>query len=374
MRRASIKTTTRCMSSSDKYRNYLEGWVGSKPATTATASVNSTGPKHLSAVNTAPLLLTGSSYLMPTLRLDRRDDPASLKIRLDHVLSSHLSGIQSMLRGKPSRTVGLQWSVPIVLDLSALVPDGSHHYTKPEPGLLKGVVNTLRDFGIIVVGVYNTPQELEREAIRHLGLPQFVSRGGGAASATVKVRLEDVIHMILMKREDSVDMDMECSVNDVEEFMDSQQTAETSTSEELDNVSIVASAVEMQSEEPVPESQLQLPHNSFVYYGSVRSGQQVAADKGQALVIIGSVNSGGEVLSDGDIYVFGKLRGRALAGLACVHDAKIITTSFDPELICIGDTFTTVDDVTQLGLNRPDVAAMVTLSSTGALTVKEITL
>lgn len=361
------------MSSSDKYRNYLEGWVGSKPATTATTSLHSSGEKLLPTVNTTPLLLTGSSYLMPTFRLDRRDDPASLKIKLDHALSSHLSGIQSMLRGKQSRTVGLQWSVPIVLDLSALVPDGSHHYTKPEPGLLKGIVSTLRDFGIVVVGVHNTPHELEREAIRHLGLPLFASKGG-AASATLKVRLEDVIHMVLSKREDSVDVDLESSINGVEELVDSQQMPETLKPEALEHATIVAPAVETQNDIPFPESQPQIPHNSFVYYGSVRSGQQVAADKGQALVIIGSVNSGGEVLSDGDIYVFGKLRGRALAGLACVQDAKIITTSFDPELICIGDTFTTVDNVTQLGLNRPDVAAMVTLSPTGALIVKEITL
>ena len=125
-----------------------------------------------------------------------RDDPASIKIKLDHALSSPGTGIQSMLRGKPSRTLGLQWSVPIVLDMSALVPDGSHHYTKPEPGILMAIVETLREFGIVVVGLHSIPHELEREAIRQLGLPQFVSKGF-SANATLKVRLEDVIHLVL---------------------------------------------------------------------------------------------------------------------------------------------------------------------------------
>ena len=363
------------MSSSDKHRNYLEGWVGSKPTTTTVTAggVDIARAKLLSTLNTAPLALTGSSYLMPTLRIDRRDDPASIKTKLDHALASPGTGIQSMLRGKPSRTLGLQWSVPIVLDMSALVPDGSHHYTKPEQGLLKGIVETLREFGIVVVGLCSIPHELEREAILHLGLPLFLSKGF-SANATLKVRLEDVIHLVLKKREDFIGMDAACSDDGDEQLVPSQRTAEPSNLEELEVVSTVESPIETQIEEVLPASQPQIPPNSYVYYGSVRSGQQVAADKGQALVVIGSVNSGGEVLSDGDIYVFGKLRGRALAGLACAQDAKIITTSFDPELICIGDTFTTVDDVAQFGLKRPEVAAMVTLSLTGALTVQEIIL
>jgi septum formation inhibitor MinC len=43
--------------------------------------------------------------------------------------------------------------------------------------------------------------------------------------------------------------------------------------------------------------------------------------------------------------------------------ARIFATSFDPELICIGDTFTTVDTVSELGLDKPGEAAMVTLDS-----------
>jgi septum site-determining protein MinC len=109
-----------------------------------------------------------------------------------------------------------------------------------------------------------------------------------------------------------------------------------------------------------------------IYHGSVRSGQQVSSEKGRSLLILGSVSSGGEVMSDGDIYVFGKLRGRALAGLSqnVINDnnnvsqspPRIVATTFDAELVCIGETFTTIDSVQDFGLT-PDQAAMVTLEN-----------
>jgi len=56
-----------------------------------------------------------------------------------------------------------------------------------------------------------------------------------------------------------------------------------------------------------------------VHKGSIRSGQLLSSDQpNQSLVILGSVNPGGEVWSEGDVYVYGKLRGRVLAGLSKV--------------------------------------------------------
>lgn len=108
-----------------------------------------------------------------------------------------------------------------------------------------------------------------------------------------------------------------------------------------------------------------------LYHGSVRSGQQVSTDvPNQSLVILGNVNSGGEVIADGDIYIFGHLRGRAIAGLSDSPPPKnvqddsstrheneqsrsgsggdefssmIVCTHFDAELVCIGESFTTMD-------------------------------
>mmetsp|Transcript_3016 Transcript_3016/g.4753 ORF Transcript_3016/g.4753 Transcript_3016/m.4753 type:complete len:156 (+) Transcript_3016:843-1310(+) len=92
-----------------------------------------------------------------------------------------------------------------------------------------------------------------------------------------------------------------------------------------------------------------------IHKGHVRSGQQISAEN-TSLVIMGSVHSGGEVMADGDVYIYGKLRGRALAGLdrARSGECRIFAQSFDPELVCIGGTFTTVDSVQDMGLNSQE--------------------
>jgi len=66
----------------------------------------------------------------------------------------------------------------------------------------------------------------------------------------------------------------------------------------------------------------------------VRSGQQVVS-KGGDLVITASVSHGAELLADGNIHVYGALRGRALAGISGDRNARIFCQSLDAELISI---------------------------------------
>ena len=66
----------------------------------------------------------------------------------------------------------------------------------------------------------------------------------------------------------------------------------------------------------------------------VRSGQQVVS-KGSDLVITASVSHGAELLADGNIHVYGALRGRALAGLAGNKQARIFCQSLEAELVSI---------------------------------------
>lgn len=66
----------------------------------------------------------------------------------------------------------------------------------------------------------------------------------------------------------------------------------------------------------------------------VRSGQQVVSKNGD-LVITSSVSHGAELLADGNIHVYGALRGRALAGIAGDTTARIFCRSLDAELVSI---------------------------------------
>jgi len=66
----------------------------------------------------------------------------------------------------------------------------------------------------------------------------------------------------------------------------------------------------------------------------VRSGQQVVA-KGSDLIVSSSVSRGAELLADGNIHVYGALRGRALAGISGYLEARIYCQSLEAELLSI---------------------------------------
>lgn len=70
----------------------------------------------------------------------------------------------------------------------------------------------------------------------------------------------------------------------------------------------------------------------------VRSGQQVYAPEGD-LIITSSVSAGAEALADGNVHVYGPLRGRVMAGLRGDVNARIFAMHFDPELIAIAGNY-----------------------------------
>ncbi|MDQ6976072.1 MAG: septum site-determining protein MinC [Mariprofundaceae bacterium] len=67
---------------------------------------------------------------------------------------------------------------------------------------------------------------------------------------------------------------------------------------------------------------------------TVRAGQQVYAQGGD-LVVMAAVNAGAEVAADGDVHVYGALRGRALAGARGDTGACIFSHSFAGEMLVI---------------------------------------
>lgn len=66
----------------------------------------------------------------------------------------------------------------------------------------------------------------------------------------------------------------------------------------------------------------------------IRSGQQVYA-RNSDLIITNSVSAGAEIVADGNIHIYGIMRGRALAGASGDRESKIFCTHFFPELVSI---------------------------------------
>ncbi len=77
---------------------------------------------------------------------------------------------------------------------------------------------------------------------------------------------------------------------------------------------------------------------------TIRSGQQIYAPGGD-LVVIGSVSAGAEILADGNIHIYGVLRGRALAGIKGDQGASIFCHSLQAELVSISGIYLLSDRI-----------------------------
>lgn len=76
----------------------------------------------------------------------------------------------------------------------------------------------------------------------------------------------------------------------------------------------------------------------------VRCGQSVYA-QGRDLVVLAGVNPGAEVLADGNVHVYGSLRGRALAGAKGDMHTRISCAQFQPELVGVAGVYLTSDEL-----------------------------
>jgi septum site-determining protein MinC len=70
----------------------------------------------------------------------------------------------------------------------------------------------------------------------------------------------------------------------------------------------------------------------------VRSGTQIYA-RGGDLIVTASVSPGAEVMADGNIHVYGRLSGRALAGATGDTAARIFCSRLEAELVSIAGRY-----------------------------------
>lgn len=90
---------------------------------------------------------------------------------------------------------------------------------------------------------------------------------------------------------------------------------------------------------PAPEA----AGDTLVVDRPLRSGQQVYA-RGGDLIVLAMVNTGAEVIADGNIHVYAPLRGRALAGARGNARARIFTTCLEAELVSIAGVYRVLEN------------------------------
>jgi len=95
--------------------------------------------------------------------------------------------------------------------------------------------------------------------------------------------------------------------------------------------------------QPEPEPAAPPPAaTAMVINRPLRSGQRVYA-RHTDLVVIGMVSQGAEVIADGNVHVYGPLRGKAMAGARGDTSARIFTTQLDAELLAVAGVYRVVE-------------------------------
>ena len=123
-------------------------------------------------------------------------------------------------------------------------------------------------------------------------------------------------------------------------------------------------AEDSEGSEAQPASGNREGEDYFVYRGNLRSGQIL--EKREHILIIGDVNPGAEVISAGDIFVWGRLRGIVHAGADGDTQAVIVAMELDPvQLQIVDQAYTPPEEPTGLtarlmrkrtNIKRPEIA------------------
>ncbi len=182
------------------------------------------------------------------------------------------------------RAPGFLRFAPIVIGLGDLdVPPGSVDFG----GLIEG----LRGLEIVPIGTTGGTAEM-RNAAMAFGLPPIRSTGGKEADEPVPA--------------------------------------------------VAAAPAEPMAPPPAPPPPAGMARPTMIVDQPVRAGQRVWAQGGD-LVVTSTVNAGAEVIADGNIHVYGALRGRAIAGGGDNAEARIFAQNFDPELVSIAGYYAVRD-------------------------------
>jgi len=94
------------------------------------------------------------------------------------------------------------------------------------------------------------------------------------------------------------------------------------------------------------------PPSARLVTDPVRSGQQVYAADGD-LIVTAAVSRGAELLAEGNIHVYGPLRGRAVAGLGGDCSVRIFCRHLDADLVSIGGFYMVSEQMDPALIGKP---------------------
>ena len=192
-------------------------------------------------------------------------------------------------------------SAPQLFARAAVVLDLSHLLNLPDDGAVDALLEAVRSAGMLPVGLAYGTSETEALA-RRMGLPLIAK------------------------------------------FRAAYEPASGAIAPPVAPAPAAVPASTPARETPAAESAPERTQGSLHHDGTVRSGQQIYA-RDRDLVITGTVANGAEVIADGDIHVYGGLRGRAMAGAQGSADARIFVHDFRAELVAIAGHYRVFEQI-----------------------------
>lgn len=106
------------------------------------------------------------------------------------------------------------------------------------------------------------------------------------------------------------------------------------------------------TEEKERLERLRTQSKSVVVDKPVRSGQQCSAESGD-LIVLSQCNADAELIADGNIHVYGTLRGRALCGVHGDTNARIYCTALEAQLVSVAGHYKVLEEIPAAVKNRP---------------------
>jgi len=101
----------------------------------------------------------------------------------------------------------------------------------------------------------------------------------------------------------------------------------------------------------IPEPVASTTVVSTIISQPIRSGQRIYV-KGD-LIVIAQVSAGAEVMAEGNIHIYGTLRGRALAGVQGDESAQIFCSDLQAELVSVAGNYRISEDLDESSRNTP---------------------
>lgn len=201
------------------------------------------------------------------------------------LLNANIEALAAKLSEKVETAPEFFHHTPVVIDLSGL-PEGVGETEFP---LLVGL---LRGYGMIPFGV----------------------RGGNPAQNAIAEALD----LAILR----------------DSYARKTRTADAATPADPAAAAVILSSTTQSDSSPGATTVRRVNAGFMLVTRPVRSGQRVYAAGGD-LSITAAVSSGAELMADGNIHIYGPLRGRALAGMNGNLDARIFCLDLQAELVSI---------------------------------------